>query len=144
MAMRKITNNDLQTIQWPICYFSHGHCIVCRSLFVLFSHGNCIVCRSLFVLFLMAIVLFVDHYLFFFSWPSIRKRNNNDLQTIQWPREKEQIMIYKQYNGHEKKNKSFSHGHCIVCRSLFVLFLMAIVLFVDHYLFFFSWPLYCL
>jgi hypothetical protein len=34
-----------------------------------------------------------------------RKRTNNDLQTIQWPWEKEQIMIYKQYNDHEKKNK---------------------------------------
>jgi hypothetical protein len=59
----------------------------------------------------MAIVLFVDHYLFFFSWPftnntmAIRKRTNNDLQAIQRPGEKEQIMIYKQYNGHEKKNK---------------------------------------
>jgi hypothetical protein len=36
---------------------------------------------------------------------AMRKRTNNDLQTIQWAREKEQIMIYKQYNGYEKKNK---------------------------------------
>jgi hypothetical protein len=36
---------------------------------------------------------------------AMRKRTNNDLQIIQWLREKEQIMIYKQYNGHEKKNK---------------------------------------
>jgi hypothetical protein len=33
------------------------------------------------------------------------KRTNNDLQTMQLPWEKEQIMIYKQYNGHEKKTK---------------------------------------
>jgi hypothetical protein len=70
-----------------------------------------------------------------------RKRTNNDLQTIQchylfffsWPLYCLLIIIC-----------SFFHVHCIVCRSLFVLFLMAIVLFVDHYLFFFSWPLYCL
>jgi hypothetical protein len=62
----------------------------------------------------VAIVWFVDHYLIFFSWlwygftnntMAMRKRTNNDLQTIQLPWEKEQIMIYKQYNGHEKKNK---------------------------------------
>ena len=41
-----------------------------------------------------------------------RKRTNNDLQTegqtIQWPKEKEHTMIYKQdrqYNGQKKKNK---------------------------------------
>jgi hypothetical protein len=36
---------------------------------------------------------------------AMRKRTKNDLQTIQWAQEKEQIMIYKQYNDHEKKNK---------------------------------------
>jgi hypothetical protein len=34
----------------------------------------------------MAIVLFVDHYLFFLM--AMRKRTNNDLQTIQLPWEK--------------------------------------------------------
>jgi len=36
---------------------------------------------------------------------AMRKRMNNNLQTIQWPWEKEQVIIYKQYNDHEKKNK---------------------------------------
>jgi hypothetical protein len=47
---------------------------------------------------------------------AMRKRTNNDLQTIQRPWEKEQIMIYKQYNDHEKKNKWWSTNNTMAMR----------------------------
>jgi uncharacterized membrane protein len=139
MTTRKRTNNDIQVIVLHVLLCSVMYIIVCSFLWSLYCMSFCVVlCRSLFVLFLVVIVLqwYTYHYTegHAIQWP--QERTNNDLHNT--------TQKDMQYNDHKKEQTM------VLCISLFVLFLVVIVLHVllcsVMYIIVcsFLWSLYCM